>query len=270
MISICLTIHNKGFLLDEVLAGIKNNTIGPYELICCLDGCTDSSEQILVNFAKANPKIKVVVMWADNVFETKANNMCLKTASGNYCIIVQDDQIINDRGWDQKILKPFYAFSDVFAVTGRCAHSWRFNPHSQDINLKEFDGNRWGDILEHYNHADKTNTPRGTFAVRDTVNRGPLAIRHSDLVIMNYLDEDFAPQGFCEHDLMYRVRKAAGRVCGFYEIGWYSKPEYGGTRNSDGSTKKWMLQADWKNSKLFYERHKEAMLLPPITENRII
>jgi len=268
MISICLTIHNKAFLLPEVLAGIKNKTKGLYEIIFVLDGCTDSSPQMVDYFCMNNPRIKTTVIDAPNVFETRANNLGLRAGTGNHVIILQDDQILTEDGWDQRLLSPFSVFNDVFAVSARCAHSWRFNPHSIDINAQSFDGYRWADILEHYNHADKSNTARDTFAVRDTVNRGPLAIDRADLETMGYLDEVYAPQGFCEHDLMYRMRAKLGKVCGFYNVDWYSKPEYGGTRNEDGSTKKWMLEADWKNSKIFYERHKEAMLLPAITENR--
>ena len=270
MTSIILTIHNKAFLLPDVLAGIKNNAIGNYEIIFVLDGCTDSSPQMVEYFCTNNPRIKTTVIDAPNVFETKANNLALRASTGSHIIIVQDDQIITEAGWNQKLLKPFFQFEDVFAVTARCAHSWRVNEQSVDLHSSSFDGNRWADILHHTNHADKSNISRDTFAVRDTVNRGPLAINRADLEAMGYLDEIYEPQGFDEHDLMYRMKSKLGKVCGFYNIDWYSKPEYGGTRNEDGSTKKWMLEADWKNSKIFYERHKNAMLLPAITENRII
>ena len=57
--------------------------------------------------------------YADNVFETKSNNIGLKEAIGKYVIIVQDDMIINEDGWNERLRKPFNAFDDVFAVTAR-------------------------------------------------------------------------------------------------------------------------------------------------------
>ena len=38
MHSIILTVHNKGWLIDKVIQGIKDNTVGEYELIVVVDG----------------------------------------------------------------------------------------------------------------------------------------------------------------------------------------------------------------------------------------
>jgi len=48
--SLILTVHNKDFLLEHVLESIKKNTIGNYELIVVLDGCSDKSESICFEF----------------------------------------------------------------------------------------------------------------------------------------------------------------------------------------------------------------------------
>ena len=80
MHSIILTVHNKGWLIDKVIHGIKDNTVGEYELIVVVDGCTDNSEEVVKNSVQ---DIKnYTVLFADNVFETKANNMGLKQAVG--------------------------------------------------------------------------------------------------------------------------------------------------------------------------------------------
>ena len=47
--SLILTVHNKEFLLEKVLQGIQENTVGSYELNIILDGCYDKSEDIVVN-----------------------------------------------------------------------------------------------------------------------------------------------------------------------------------------------------------------------------
>ena len=49
MHSIILTVHNKGWLIDKVIQGIKDNTVGEYELIVVVDGCTDNSEEVVKN-----------------------------------------------------------------------------------------------------------------------------------------------------------------------------------------------------------------------------
>ena len=81
MHSIILTVHNKGWLIDKVIQGIKDNTVGEYELIVVVDGCTDDSEKVVVDNVK---DIKnYTILFADNVFETKANNIGLREAIGD-------------------------------------------------------------------------------------------------------------------------------------------------------------------------------------------
>ena len=73
MHSIILTVHNKGWLIDKVIQGIKDNTVGEYELIVVVDGCTDNSEEVVKKNVEGLKNY--TVLFAPNVFETKANNM---------------------------------------------------------------------------------------------------------------------------------------------------------------------------------------------------
>ena len=45
--SIILTVHNKDYLIKSVIEAIYQYTVGDYELIVVLDGCTDNSAQLL-------------------------------------------------------------------------------------------------------------------------------------------------------------------------------------------------------------------------------
>lgn len=266
MHSIILTIHNKEWLINEVIDSIFNTTIGEYELIIVLDGCTDNTESVVSETLK-DKDVNYKLLFAPNVFETKANNLGLKSANGDKVIIVQDDMIIKEKGWNQRMQKPFDAFDDVFAVTSRTAHDWDFNPSTQHLGMKEDLDNCWCDICIHTNHADRSNISRDIFAVRSSVNRGPLMIDHEDLKKLDYLDEEFSPQDMDDHDLMYRMHKKLGKVCGCYWIDYESKDEWGGTRIS-GSPASWLLKANHKNMKLFYDRHKDLIHLEYQKENR--
>ncbi len=257
MISINLTIHNKAFLLNRVLDGIKNNTINPYELIIVLDGCSDESESIVDKFIYSNSSIKTKKLYAPNVFETKANNIAAKNSEGDYIIIVQDDMIVKEYGWNLRMLKPIEAFDDVFAVTSRTAHNWILNYDSKDLNSFEFHGNDWADILIHTDHADRKNIDRQTFAIRESVNRGPLLLKHSIFKELNYFNEDFSPQDMDDHDLCYRALKK-GYKSGCYWIDFESQDEWGGTRENN-KTKKWMLMSNFKNSKILLSRHRDLI-----------
>ena len=256
--SIILTIHNKGFLLPKVLDGIKTNTVGNYELIIVLDGCSDNSLEIVNLFKKTNPEISIKIIKTPDIFETKANNAGLKIASGEIVIIVQDDMVINEYDWNNRITKPFIMFEDVFAVTANCAHNWEINHNSRHILTNNNNNYEWSDILNHVDHANKTNTPRNIFRIRQCVNRGPLAINHNDLKKLNYFDENFAPLDMDDHDLCFRMSEQIGKVVGCYWIDYISDLSWGGTRAS-GNTAGWHLLSNQKNTRIVYDRHKNKI-----------
>ena len=258
--SIILTLHNQEAIVNDVLGGIEDNTEGEYELIIVFDGCTDSTEPVAKAYIETSLlKEKITYKYADNVFETKANNIGLKEAIGEYVIIVQDDMVIQEPGWNKRMREPFEVFDDVFAVTARASHNYFFNESSQYLNMKEDLDNCWCDIVVPCDIADKSNIPRNVFAVRGTVNRGPLMINHKDLKKMDYFDESYSPLDMDDHDLMFRMHKKLGKVCGCYWIGFDSDPAWGGTRKETGEPAPWSYKAQHKNSKIFYERNADVL-----------
>lgn len=265
--SIVLTVHNKEFLIEKVLNSIKKYTTGNYELIVVLDGCTDQSKNIVEKFIQTNPQILTKVLETPDFFETKANNVGLKESKGEYAIIIQDDMVICEMNWNRRMEKPFNCFDDVFAVTARTAHNWIYNKDSKHIGMIDDLDDCYCDILIHCDHADKTNIPRDTFAVRASVNRGPLMVKLEDLKKLNYLDEEYAPLDMDDHDLMFRARKELGKVCGCYWIDYQSENEWGSTR-INGSPAPWYLKSQHKNVKIFHERYKEILNSTQIIENR--
>jgi len=98
-----------------------------------------------------------------------------------------------------------------------------------------------------------------TFTKYKETALGGLAIYQPDLAKMNYFDETFAPQDSDDHDLMFRMHEKLGKVCGMYPVEWFSKPEYGGSRDANGNTRPFMFEANHKNTRLLYHRHKKAM-----------
>ena len=257
--SFILTVHNKDFLILKVLESIKNFSSGEYELIIILDGCTDNSSEIVMQFKSDNPMINIKVIETPDVFETKANNVGLKLATGDIAIIIQDDMIINESDWNIRLTKPFMVFDDVFAVTANCAHNWEINPNSKHIHGTTNNDYEWSDILIHTDHSNKTNTPRNIFRIRQCVNRGPLAINLSDLRSLNYFDEIFAPLDMDDHDLCFRMSEKLNKVVGCYWIDYISNPNWGGTR-INGQPSSWSLAANQKNVKIVYNRHKNNIV----------
>lgn len=256
--SINITIHNKEFLLNEMLFRIYEYTTGTYEIVFVLDGCQDKSEEILLdNIRKYSArKIKTSVIYADNVFESKANNLAAKKSTGEYIIIVQDDMLINEFGWNERLLLPFKKFDDVFGITANCAHNWIVDKNSHDhlITDNTYLNHRWATTLKHIDHANKdTIIDRNCFAIRQCVNRGPLALNHQDFAKLNYFDDSYK-QDLDEHDLCFRMRDKIQKEVGFFHVDWFTEPRFGGTRDEEGKTKQWVFEGYHKNSiKMIHE-----------------
>jgi glycosyltransferase involved in cell wall biosynthesis len=269
--SLILTVHNKGFLVGDSLNRIKKFTKGSYETIIVLDGCTDNSEEVVTKFKKDNPKMKIKIDYADDVFETKANNIGLKQAESDYVILIQDDMLMNEDNWNIRLTTPFRKFTDVFAVSSNCAHNWMFNTNSKHLGMVEDLDDCWCDIIQHVDHSGRPwNQPRDVFAVRQCVNRGPLAINHDDLYEMDYFDEMFAPLDMDDHDLCFRMSKKLGKVVGCYWTDFISDFSWGGTHLPGGGHQPWFYKSNHKNTKLVWDRHSDIIQSTRKIENRKI
>lgn len=259
--TICLTIFNSGHQLRRVLDGIHKNTIGDYELNCCLDSCTDDSEKVLLDWACDNSKF-INVFYGDQLFETRANNLCLKNANTDYAIIIQDDQEITEPGWNIRLLSPFSAFDDVFAVSGRGAHNFRYNERSRFTD-PNFEDDNWSDLLPAIDHVYKGDgkSSRDEFYIRDSVYRGPLAIDLADLKMLGYFDESFI-QDCDDHSLNLKMKKVLGKKVGYYAMDWNELS--GSTRDESGQSKVWVKKLQQKNIRTVWDRHKDVIINPTV------
>ena len=265
MFSINVTVHNKAFLIQSVLERILKFTTGSYELVLVFDGCVDNSFEIADTFCKNN-NIKPKVFFTDDVYETTANNVAARNSEGDYVFIVQDDTLMNEPAWNERLLKPFL-FGDVVAVSGNCSHNWAVNPNSVDM-LSDVFPNRSCDILLVKDVANKHNTDRNLFAIRDSVNRSPLVLNHDIFRKLGYFDEIYAPQSMDDHDLMYRARYELDKICGLIPVEFETRWEWSGTTDGAGRMKPWFYQADHKNMRILHQRHADKMKC--MVESRVI
>ena len=151
--------------------------------------------------------------------------------------------IASELGYDARLIKPALVWQDVIAVTGLAAHNVSIeNGHVTFHDIKN----------EH-------NFPRTMFGIRDTINRGPLLLRHEMLEDLNYLDEVYAPLGCDDMDLCLRAWEKYEWVSGVYCMPVFSRVEDGTTRNNEHSAK--VAQESWaKNEKIIIERHGSTIL----------
>lgn len=256
-VSIILCVFNKEFLIKKVIDSIiENKSNNTKELIIVFDGCTDKSEEIAIEALKNVKDINIIIEHAPNVFETKANNIALKLSTCNYSMIIQDDMLIQEKDFDARMLKPFM-FKDTFTVTSRLAHNDYINKIG---NLT------WGEFAG-YDPYNLTINPsyRNIFTIRDICNRGPLLVDNEKIQKLNYFDEIFYPQQYDEHDICFRAWKLYNWVSGSFWIKWYSKEEWGGSRQevyteNNHDKYEWLETCGAKNKEIIKKRYTDLLL----------
>ena len=266
MHSIILTIHNQEKIISKVIKSILKFTAQPYELVVVFDGCTDKSEKKSLRILERQNKLMYKVLYTPDVFETKANNVGIKSAEGEKLIIIQDDMIVNEKNWNHNLEKPFNNYNDVFSVTAHTAHNFKLKESEEGLEYGEYY------MLTFPDAAGWKNSPKLTrdkFYIRQSSNRGPLMINHEIMKAENYFDEIYAPQTYDEHDLNLRVRKKYGFVSGFYPVEFVSDYKWGTTRDDTGKQVKWHFEAETRNMKIFYERHKDVFNEKVIEDRKI-
>jgi glycosyltransferase involved in cell wall biosynthesis len=251
-LSCVLTIHNKEFLIKDVIGSLcKNLSEKTNQVIIVFDGCTDKSEEIVVNFLKTNKTRKFDFVYTENVFETKANNAGLKLVENDYVVLIQDDMVVNEKDFDLRMLKPFQMFDDVFAVTSFVAHNNIYNESTKQINYIDV--------------AKNTECSRDMFYAREYANRGPLMYNYNDVVKLNFLDEYFAPQNYDDMDISMRAFKELGKVSGLYWVDYTSDPNWGTTRQKNQNLHNELV---YVNASKILEKHKDLLYGNKFVENR--
>ena len=90
-VSILIPIYNVEKYLKECLDSVVNQTLRDIEIICINDGSTDSSPQIIEEYAKNDARIKIINK--QNSGYGDSMNKGLELASGEYIGIVESDDI---------------------------------------------------------------------------------------------------------------------------------------------------------------------------------
>lgn len=252
--SVVLTIHNKEFLMNQVVNNLINNLSELNDqIVIVFDGCTDNSEGIVRDILKSVNNKKIDYLYADNVFETKANNIGLKSVLNDYVVLIQDDMVVTEKDFDKRMLVPFKKYGDVFAVTSFVAHNNIYNEQTKQINYIDI--------------AHKDNSSRDIFYAREYANRGPLMYDFRDVVKLNYLDEYFSPQNYDDMDISMRAFKELNKVSGLYWIDYTSDPSWGTTRQKNQSLHNDLVHI---NASKILEKHKDLLYGNKFVENRKI
>jgi len=251
MISVILCIFNKEHLIERIINSLFcNSSELVKEYIFVLDGCTDNSPNIVMSLAKQTPPTAVYkILYTNNVFEIRSNNVGMKHATQKYVCIVQDDMEILEKNWDKRLIQPLLSFTDMFAVTARTA--------CQLVSNGDFINGKEGPVGHKCFHRNN-DISRDIVYVNQLVNRGPLMLDLERVRMLGYLDETLP--GLLagdDADLCIRAFIKHRWRCGSYWIQYNSPLEWGSTRT--GSNSQFLAGHIRRNELEVATRHKDFL-----------
>jgi len=229
MISVIVCIFNKQNIIEKIINAlfVKSSELVK-EYIFVLDGCSDNSPKIVNEVVKNIPEnITYKIIYTNNVFEIRSNNVGMKNANQKYVCIVQDDMEIIEQNWDKRLIQPFLHFTDIFAITARSA--LQMDENGNFFNVKE-------GPVGHHCFEKNNNISRDIVYINQMVNRGPLMMDLEKVKKLGYLDETLPGLlAADDHDLCVKAFLNHGWKCGSYWIQYYSPLEWGSTRTGQNS-----------------------------------
>ena len=93
-VSIIIPVYNASDYLERCLESVIHQTLNEIEIICINDCSTDNSLEIIQKYAKNDQRIKVIDCKV-NGGESKARNIGLDNAIGEYIAFVDNDDVVD-------------------------------------------------------------------------------------------------------------------------------------------------------------------------------
>lgn len=159
------------------------------------------------------------------VWEATANNIGMRVAhpSAQFLLLLQDDMLMQARGYNARLALPLRLWPDVFAASARCAHAL-YSALPWGLGK----AGRCGKEITEPLHASAD--VRCRFHVRDSCNRGPLLLSHARARELGFFDEVHFHLDFSDHDLMARAYLQRRWVVGWMPLDFAAPLLLGATR----------------------------------------
>jgi hypothetical protein len=218
--SVIFDVFDAEDVIEDHLDRVLRLTRGLFEVILVLDFCRDGTLSVVHRiidlwtaecFRGRCPNRDLVrillIEQRTPVWETTANNIGMRGALGRYWILLQDDMRMEVAGWNTLLALPLQRWTDLFAVSGRCAHARAGRDHA----------GRCGEDVRRPLVAEIP--VRCAFHIRDTVNRGPYVVEAHKMKLLGYFDEHNFHMENDDHDANARAL-ARGWKSGWMPLDW--------------------------------------------------
>ena len=141
--SVIIPVYNMERYLRECLDSVLNQSFSEWEAICVNDGSTDSSEEILNEYALKDNRLKVVIQ--SNGGLSAARNSGIKIATGDYILFLDSDDWLEPNALEY--LAHRIDGEDMISFSGRLYFEDKGQYHAPD-QLNEM---IYSDGMDYYN-----------------------------------------------------------------------------------------------------------------------
>ena len=249
--TLVLPVFNQEKIIYDFIKNNDQYACLPYNLIAIFDCCSDNS---LVHFMAALQDLKssllvqvAIVVTAVPYFETACDNIGFLLSETDFIIETQPDLFMATKDYDRKLLDVLRN-PKVSCVSGRCGHALAelfTYPKIQGMLVRRAAkrarvGLFFGAQVE--THGLLVDDSLDVAYYCETVNRGPMAFRKSDLVQMDYFDQENFFLGSDEHDFNLRTWLTTGQLPAYLPLKISSKLEWGSTRKKRDPLNQFILE----------------------------
>lgn len=131
-VSVIITSYNYEKYIKEAIDSVLNQTFQDFELIIIDDASTDSSYQIISEYAAKNDKIKVIRN-TENQGLVCSLQMAILSASGNWIAILESDDV-----WNLDYLEKKIDISKQYSSVGFIYNNVEFSGDNLDYAKQKF------------------------------------------------------------------------------------------------------------------------------------
>ncbi len=227
------TFENGHKICDQLISVSDCSTL-PFDWIIIDDGSTDETLRYAMEYL-AQPLGRVcdlIILYNPvPIFETACDNFGFFLSRTEYIIEIQADIFVDETGFDSALIRRLLDPSKPAAASGRCGHLFDWISIGE-TKSNELHGRVGGVGLTGLKITNPSivDDLRGHSYLVETVNRGPWAVRRSDLERYQFLDEANFFLGNDDHDYHRRIWQAEQRVSVYVPMSLRSPLHLGATR----------------------------------------
>lgn len=220
---------------------MSNTTNKEDEFIFLFDACTDTSREEFEQVKHLLPSQPKIIASETDLFEVKANNAILKQAEREVIALFQDDILLHDPLFKEKIEAVRYNVPNLGLLGGRTGFELSGEPDFPERALDKV--SNW----EHLENQYGIRLAEGQFAKRTILNRGPIIFTQKLLSEVGYLNEDYFPQWGDDMDYCCRAKFGHDKENIVFQCAVESRLEWGTTHTKKTKVNlKTTLRANWQ------------------------